>query len=221
MRPTLCLAAAAALAATGCAKPFVYAPRAAAAAGPRVPVEVVVLPFSDGTEDFVERIVPGQERRWNLARKGFVDKIGALPPELWSRALADELAASGRFRSARFAYGAADAGRAAWLVEGTLLKAYGPPGEWALALRARRIGDQRPAWERQVSRTFERWDMSQLHPWLNRAMQEMFEEAGADLARTLAGQPAGATGPASGPAQAPSAGAPPVDETIRKILEEK
>jgi hypothetical protein len=137
MRPTLCLAA---------------------AAGPRVPVEVVVLPFSDGTEDFVE---------------------------------------------------------------GTLLKAYGPPGEWALALRARRIGDQRPAWERQVSRTFERWDMSQLHPWLNRAMQEMFEEAGADLARTLAGQPAGAPGPASGPAPAPPAGAPPVDETIRKILEER
>jgi len=209
MRTTAALAAALALAAAGCASPFRYQPRGAAAPGPRLAVRVVVLPFSDGTEDFVERIVYGKERRWNLAKKGFVDQIGALPPELWSKALAEELDASGRFQRVRFAYGSADLAGEDLAIEGTLLKAYGPPGEWALALRAVRLKDGSEVWARQVSRTFERWNMRQVHPWLNRAMQEMFEEAGADLARTLAGAGAGPAGPA--------AAEEPVESIIRRI----
>lgn len=208
MRTMPALAAALAVAAAGCSSPFRYAPRGAAP-GPRVQARVAVVPFANGTEDFVERIVYGKERRWNLSRKGFADKIGALPPELWSKALADELAASGRFRSARFSYGGADLAGEDYAVEGTLLKAYGPPGEWALALRAVRLRDGRQVWERQVSRTFERWDMSELHPQLNRAMQEMFEEAGADLARTLAAAQPAPAGPAEGPQ--------PVEMLIRRM----
>lgn len=123
--------------------------------------------------------------------------------------LADELAASGRFRAARLAYGDADLAGEDVAVHGVLLKAYGPPGEWALALRAVRLSDGRQVWARQVSRTFERWDMRQVHPWLNRAMQEMFEEAGADLAHTLA---AGQAGPAG-----PAAREQPVETLIRRM----
>jgi len=209
MSSTTLLVALITLAAAGCARPFHYAPRGAVTAGPRVPAKVAVVPFADGTEDFIEKIVYGKERRWNLAKKGFVDQIGALPPELWSKALADELAASGRFRSARFAYGPDDAAADDYVIEGTLLKAYGPPGEWALALRAVRLRDGRQVWAREVSRTFERWDMHQLHPWLNRAMQEMFEEAGLDLARTLARE-------AGGP-PLPAAADEPVEAIMRQI----
>lgn len=211
MRSTTLLAVMVAVSAAGCSRPFLYVPRGAVTAGPRVPAKVAVMPFADGTEDFVERIVYGKERRWNLAKKGFVDKIGALPPELWSKALADELAASGRFRSARFAYATSDLAGEDYAIEGTLLKAYGPPGEWALSLRAVRLKDGRQVWERQVSRTFERWDMHQLHPWLNRAMQEMFEEAGADLARTIDG---GASRPVT-----PASADEPVETLMRRIGE--
>ncbi len=197
MRSMTVLAAVMALSAAGCASPFQYVPRGAVTPGPLVQASVAVLPFADGTEDFIERIVYGKERRWNLAKKGFVDQIGALPPELWSKALADELAASRRFQGVRFAYGSADLAGEGYAIEGTLLKAYGPPGEWALALRAVRVKDGRQVWAREVSRTFERWDMRQVHPWLNHAMQEMFEEAGLDLARTLAREAAGLPGPAA------------------------
>lgn len=196
-----------------CATPFVYRPGGPAAGGPRAPVRLAVVPLADGTGDFVERIVPGKERRWNLARKGFVDKIGALPPALWSRALADELAASGRFRAVRFAYGAADLGDADYVVGGRLLEAYGPPGEWAMELEASRPGDGRVVWRRRVARTFERWDMSELHPRLNQAMREMFDEAGADLARALGDRPADGDGRGV-PAE-------PVQRTIERILEGK
>lgn len=187
MRTTTLLAAMVAVSAAGCSSPFLYAPRGAVTPGPRAAARVAVMPFADGTEDFIERI--GKERRQrNLAKKGFMNQIGALPPELWSKALADELAASGRFRSARFAYGPSDLSGEDYAIEGTLLKAY-TPGEWALALRAVRLRDGRQVWERQVSRTYDAGSFSYagLHPRLNRTMQEMFEEAGADLARTLAG----------------------------------
>lgn len=193
----------------GCtATPFVYHPRTSPAAGPRAPVRVVVLPFANGTEDFVERIVYGKERRFNLSRKGFANVIGAVPPELWARAFAQELDASGRFRSAGFAYGREEAGAADVIVEGTLLKAYGPPGEWALALRATRTAGGGPVWSREVSRTFTRFDMAEIHERLDETMRELFEEAGADLARTLAG-------PATDPGPAPAS---PVEQTIRRVL---
>jgi hypothetical protein len=50
----------------------------------------------------------------------------------------------------------------------------------------------------------------------------MFEEAGSDLARTLAGRPAdGAAAPGGKAGPPPAASGEQVDETIRKILEEK
>lgn len=211
MSSTTLLAAVIALAAAGCASPFRYAPRGAVTPGPRAPARVAVMPFADGTKDFVERIVYGKERRWNLAKKGFMNQMGALPPELWSKALADELAASGRFRSARFAYGPSDLAGEDYAIEGTLLKAYGPPGEWALDLRAVRLSDGRQVWARQVSRTYDAdgFSFSGLHPRLNRTMQEMFEEAGADLARALGG---GGVAPAT-----PAGADEPVETLIRRI----
>ena len=57
-----------------------------------------------------------------------------------------------------------------------------------------------------------------MHEDFRLVLAGMFEEAGADLARNLAG---GASAPGAKTAPGPAAGSEPVDDTIRKILEGK
>lgn len=221
--PALLLACAAA-ASSGCAtRPFVYRPNGPAGVPP-VPVRVAVLPFENGTEDFVE-VIRHERKLWNLSRASYFEVIEALPPERWARDLAADLAASGRFASVRFVYSLAELAGEEVVVEGTLVRAYlmgVGGGEFELALRARATRDGKALWAALLVRTHPRWDASQLHRWAQGDMAEMFAEAGEGLAQALAARPVAGS---AAPGPKPSAGRPaegePVDETIRRILEGK
>lgn len=186
---------------------FVYKPSAPAMGGPKLPVKVAVLPFQDGTEDFTKRgseWSPGT-LMFNLAKSGIGGQITALTPELWAKAFADDTAASGAFRKARFIYSPSELVDEDFYIEGTVKRAYAAvaldkPNEFALGLRALRRADKKPVWEKEVTRA---WDIQKTlydgcgrvqnqcrvdryHADTNRVMQEMFAEARADLAATLA-----------------------------------
>jgi len=231
----------------GCAgnTTFVYKPSAPVLGVRPAPLKLAVLPFADGTEDFTSRggIFDQENFFYNLAKAGYGGVITAIPPELWAKALADEMAASGSFRSVRFIYSRPELIDEDILIEGTVEKAtiagaFGYPNEFTLGLRATRRTNGRPVWEKLVSR---KWVNQQLlydgcgamaiqcmvdrhHSDTNRVMQSIFDEARTDLVRTLAsqsGKPAGKEDfpPVELPAmpKAPES----VDETIEEILKGK
>ncbi|MEW6719519.1 MAG: hypothetical protein AB1346_03625 [Thermodesulfobacteriota bacterium] len=225
------LVAFALLAAAGCAQNtnFVYRPGPAAQGVVVHPAKVAVLPFRDGTEDFTKKgsVLKPETLVYNLAKSGVSGSIDALIPEFWAKSFAEELAASGAFRSVRFVYNASELLDESYFIEGAVLKAYAKggrdvPSEYALDFRASRRADKRQVWEKQVTRS---WKVSpeiykecgtnakcmgeKSRAELNRMMQGMFAEAGEDFARTLAsagGKPASAPTPE------------PVDATIDRIL---
>jgi hypothetical protein len=224
---------------------FAYKPGPTAGGVQGVPVKVAVLPFEDGTEKGAElggRILDSGHYKSNLAQSGISGLVTALTPELWAKAFADDLAASGVFRATRFVYGPSELADEDFIVEGTVEMAYegGPPGRWgefALALRALRRTDRRPVWEKGVQRIVKtRWDLlegcgrldhqcqvDRYHAKINEVMRGLFSEAGADLLEKLAslsGSPAGEDGltPAATPA-------PPAldsaDKEIERILKRR
>ena len=83
---------------------FVYKPNPPAAGAPKLPAKVAVLPFEDGTENFTKRGSTLSDGQYNLAKTGIPGVMTAMPPEFWGKSFADELAASGSFRSVRFVY---------------------------------------------------------------------------------------------------------------------
>lgn len=234
------LALLATLLSTGCARtmPFVYRPVGPAAAAAPVPAKLAVLAFEDATEPYEmkgSRLNP--VGLWfNLARGGIGGVIEPVTAPLWARSFAQEQAASGRFRAVHFRMEAAEVVDEDYVVTGTLTRADVAgepevPSTFELRLAATRRQDGRRAWERTVTRTvlgdkkeYEGCgsDLACMnersHAFLNRVLAGMFEEAGADLARTLSGKPGAAPAPAPGSAPAASE---PVDETIRRILEGK
>jgi hypothetical protein len=215
----------------GCAvnSTFVYKPAGPEAGGSKLPVKVAVLPFKDGTEDFTKR---GSEwnpdtLKFNLAKAGIGGQITPLTPELWAKAFADDMAASGAFRAVRFIYSPTEMVDEEFYIEGTLEKAYAAvalvePNEFALGLRALRRADNRLVWEKKVTRA---WNIQRTlydgcgrvqnqcradrhHADINRVMREMFAEARADLVGTLASNPGGRPGvdglpPAASPGEVP------------------
>lgn len=225
---------------------FVYKPTAPAAAGPKVPVKIAVLPFKDGTENFTrigQPVFTAPVLRYNLAKAGNSDMITALPPEFWSKSLAEELTTSGRFEGVRFLYDKSEQAGEEVFIEGTLTKAdlnlgsSGDPHEFVLALRAIGRADGRTKWEGAYRRAWKFSDriytecggfdfqctIDGQHASINAAMQGIFDEAGADLARALgplAGSGAGAGAkPPGAPSADPVGGS--VDETIESILKGK
>ncbi|MFC1679998.1 hypothetical protein ACFL2T_07300, partial [Elusimicrobiota bacterium] len=68
---------------------------------PQLGGKLVVLPFEDGTEDFVVR--GGKMHGTANITKGGMSALGVtvsfIPPELWARSFADELKGSGAFQS--------------------------------------------------------------------------------------------------------------------------
>lgn len=189
---------------------FVYKPGAPAAGGPKLPLKVAVLPFKDGTEDFTDRgsvfISGGQ---YNVAKAGIAATMTALTPELWAKSFAEDLAASGVFRSVRFIYGPSELVDEDISIEGTLTKAYVGKmfdnfNEFAVSLRALTRSDKRIVWEKEVTR---RWktpgntyagcgmgmqcSVDKFKAEYNKAMQGMFAEARADLVATLSSNPGG------------------------------
>jgi hypothetical protein len=242
----LLVVAAALLLVAGCSgsSKFVYKPAVPRSGGNPIPLRLAVLPFVDGTGDYTVRgsALTPENCTYNLAKAGIWGRIDALTPEQWAKAFADELAASGAWRSVRFVYGSAELADEDYLVEGTLKCADSAhlhlkgQNRFALALRARPKAGRSPAWEKEVSKSWvipstifdgcgmdEQCRADRAHADVNRAMQALFAEAGDDLAVTLSAlagnrAPEGAPTPAgpSGPA-----GRESVDATIEGILKAK
>ncbi len=237
-------ALAALLLGAGCTsvKPFTYRPVAARAALPVAPARLAVLPFEDATEDYVKKggYLEPEALWWNLARGGVPTVFEPVTAPLWAQAFARELDGSGRFRAVRYCVDASELQAEDYVVSGALLKA-DAAGAWMNSSQyefkavATRRGDGRKVWERRVARAvpgkkdYEGCGtfgvsciIDQMHEDLRLVLAGMFEEAGADLARTLAARP-GDGAPASGAkgTPGPDAASEPVDDTIRKILEGK
>ncbi|TRZ97202.1 MAG: hypothetical protein D4R80_07440 [Deltaproteobacteria bacterium] len=186
---------------------FVYKPSSPSAGDAKLPVKIAVLPFKDGTEDFTKR---GSEWNpdtlmFNLVKGGIGGTITALTPDLWAKAFADDMAASGAFRAVRFVYSPSELVDEEFTIQGAVEKAYVVVtllnlNEFALGLRAVRTADNRVVWEKEVARGWKipptvydgcgrvqnQCRADRLHAELNRVMREMFAEARADLVATLA-----------------------------------
>ncbi|HEY5997232.1 MAG TPA: hypothetical protein VIU29_09425 [Candidatus Deferrimicrobiaceae bacterium] len=217
---------------------FVYKPTPIAADVERLPFGIAVLPFADGTEDFVRRgsVFEPESLFFNLAKGGIDGHITALTPELWAKSFAEELAASGRFRSVRFVYARSELADEEFRIDGVLEKmtaaaAFTRENEVAVLVRAVRASDDRAVWEARFER---RWKTSpQLydgcgaldkacmnergHASTNRLMQSILSEAGAALAAklpTLAGRGESPPGTSSDPLPAPGS----AESDIERIL---
>ncbi|MDD5763339.1 MAG: hypothetical protein PHP88_12655 [bacterium] len=221
---------------------FVYKPGAPVVGGSKLPMKIAVLPFKDGTEDFTKRgsVFNPENLVYNIAKTGFGGQMTALTPEVWAKAFADDMAASGAFRAVRFMYSPTEMVDEEIYIEGTLEKAYAAaattsPSEFALRLRALRRADNRLAWEKEVTRVWKttgsiyggcgigQCAIDRYHAALNEVIQGIFAEARADLVATLAGLSGSRAGEGSlPPAASPSAPASESPEqTIDRILKEK
>lgn len=220
---------------------FVYKPGAPAVGGPKLPVKVAVLPFKDGTEDFTDSGSIFSGGQYNLAKAGIAATMTALTPELWAKSFAEELAVSGSFRSARFLYSPSELADEDFFVEGTVKKVYvGKRWEdgnaFALSLRALARSDKRVVWEKEATKEWKtpgnlyagcgmgiQCSVDKFHAEHNKAMQEIFAEARADLAATLASLSASPA--VEGGLPRAASPMPPaqesVEETIEKILKGK
>ena len=221
---------------------FVHKPSAPSAGGAKLPAKIAVLPFKDGTEDFTKRGSTWNPEYlvYNLAKAGIYGQITALTPELWAKAFADDMAASGAFRAVRFVYSPTELTDEEYSIEGTVEKAYAAgattfPSEFALRLRALRRADNRPAWEKEVTRVWKtpgtiyggcgigQCVVGRYHAAINGVMQGMFVEARTDFMAALgysSGDRAGEDGLPRAASPTPTA-PESVEETRAKILNAK
>jgi hypothetical protein len=184
---------------------FVYKPGGPVAGSAKLPVKIAVLPFKDGTENFMDRGSIFSGGQYNMAKAGYTTFMTALTPELWAKSFAEELAVSGSFRSARFLYSPSELADEDFFVEGTLTKAYfgkrfEDGNEFAISLRALTKSEKRVVWEKEVSRAWKnsfilyegcgkmslQCPADRHHADTNRVMREMFTEARTDMVATLA-----------------------------------
>ena len=227
----------------GCAvnSTFVYKPNAPVAGAQKLPVKVAVLPFKDGTEDFTDRGSVFSGGQYNLAKAGVTATITALTPEMWAKSFAEDLATSGGFGAARFVYIPSELSDEDLFIEGTLKKAYAgktfdDTNAFELSLRALTRSDKRLVWEREMSKEWKtpkniysgcgmgiQCSLDKFHGEYNKAMQEIFATARADLMGTLASHP----GSRAGEGSLPPTGSPApqvqesVEGTIERILQGK
>ncbi len=185
---------------------FIYKPVSSVDGGTTLPVKVAVLTFKDGTEDFTSRgsIFDPESLYYNLAKAGIGGQITALTPDLWAKAFADDIAASGVFKSSRFVYSPSELADEEFYIEGTLKKAtisgsWAMPSEFALALRAMQRSDNQLVWEKEVSYSWKNTPalyegcgamsvqcmIDRHHADVNRVMRILFTDARTDLVRTL------------------------------------
>lgn len=218
---------------------FVYKPVGSAEGWTKLPLKLAVLPFKDGTEDFTKRgsVLAPESLFYNMAKAGIGGQMTALTPDLWSKAFADELAASGGFQAVRFVFGSSELADEELAIDGTLEKAiiagaWASSNEFAIRMRAVRRADNRLVWEKEVARSWKNSASSlyegcgpfsiqcmvdRHHADANRVMQGMFAEATADLMGTL-----GATsGSRDGAKERPPAAspAPPSPESAEGEIE--
>lgn len=201
----------------GCSSGFVYQRKQDPAQDvPKVPVKVAVVAFEDGTRDFTSEgnIIGGHV--FNLARTdinglslntGAAFSVSSLPAAKWSKSLAEDMAASGAFRSVKFMYAPSEVTDEEVVVEGALTKAYfttinDKPDEFVLHLQVRRMPDNTVVREGDVGRsavrprgltsgcfTYGGCVIDRIHGYLNGVMQGIFAQVRLDLARALAPPP--------------------------------
>ncbi|MHB1012669.1 MAG: hypothetical protein ACYC37_07185 [Desulfobacteria bacterium] len=220
----------------GCApnSQFVYKPGPPEAGTAKLPVTVAVLPFKDGTEDFTQRGSSSAGGYINIAKAGYRSIITALPPPLWARYLAEDMAASGDFRSVRFAYDTSEISNDEVVIEGTVLKAYHPfmgtdPNLFAVRLDARIGKDGKTFWQKDILRQDAfgagygvgctvslQCAIDARHSHYNKDLREIFLEARQDLIAVLQGG-IGGKDELSGKPSAPET----VNELIGNILRGK
>lgn len=221
----------------GCSSGFVYQRKADPAQdGPKVPVKVAVLAFEDGTRDFTSEGNLFSGSVFNLARTdinglslntGAAFSVSSLPAAQWSRFLAEDMAASGAFRSVKFVFGPSEVTDEEIVVEGALTKAYfttisDKPDEFVLHLKVRRMPDNTVVREGDVGRiavgprgllasclTYGGCVVGRIHEYLNGVMQGIFADVRRDLVRALAPPPAEKPG-------VPGQDSP--EEVIKRIL---
>jgi len=196
-------------------------------------MKAAVVAFEDGTEPFADRGSYVSGYVFNLAKAGInglalnagaAFSVSPLPPELWAKSFAEDLRASGIFRSVAFVFTLSELSDEDLVVEGLLTKAYfhtkrNEPDEFALNLRARRAAGGSPVWEGEIRKTSAKppgvvgilgdYRIDRVHAYLSGVMQGMFAEARGEIVRAVAA-PA-TTEPA------PSLGDSP-EEVIRRIL---
>lgn len=229
----------------GCSadKKFIYKPGAPAEAGPKLPVKIAVVAFSDGTEDFKQRgsVFQAESLALNLAKTGIYGWSNAMTPDFWAKAFADEMSAWGTFQSVRFIYSTSELLDEEFYIEGTVDKAYAVGGwtrlnEYAISLRALQKNQRTPVWTKKVERALksrkELYDAcgrdiecnkDLANSEMNRILQGMFAEAGADLTANLAKQLGikGADAPKKPEEASLPLSAESVDDTIEEILKGK
>lgn len=230
---------------SGCAgnTTFLYKPSAPTIGAQSLPVKVAVLPFKDGTEDFTKRgneLLDQERLMYNLAKAGVGSLTTALTPELWAKALADDMAASGDFQAVTFLYSPAEVKDEDFIIEGVVEKAnysgvWARPNEFALSLRALRRVDTVLIWEKKFIREFKSTHpqappqgcgmspqcmVDRLHADINGVMQSFFAEARTDLVRTLAspGDRSGQFAPLSVASPQALPAGESVDREIERIL---
>ncbi len=221
----------------GCSSGFVYQRKPDPTRdAPKVPVKVAVVAFQDGTEDFTSRgnIIGGH--LFNLARtdiNGFSLNTGAafsvssLPAAQWSKSLAEDLDASGAFRSVKFVFGPSEVTDEEIVVEGSLTKANfttidDKPDEFLLHLKVHRMPGKAVVREGDAGKSGIRPPgltsgcfgyggcvVDRIHGYLNGVMQGIFTDIRRDLVLALAPPPARKP-------DAPGQESP--EEVIRRIL---
>ncbi len=227
--------------AAGCAvnTSFTYKPNPPAAGGAKLPAKVAVLPFTDGTENFTKRGSAFGDGQFNLAKAGISGSMDALTPELWGKAFADDLAASGSFQSARFVFAPSEIRDESYSLDGTLKKVYFAAtfdyaNEILVSFRATRVSDKKVVWEKESGRVWKtprnvyagcgmaiQCMTDKMHGDWNKEMASIFAEARADLVGTLAGLAEGVSASGAAPKAAGQSAGESVDRTIDKILKGK
>jgi len=208
----------------GCSSGLVYQRKPDAVQdGNKVPLKVAVVAFEDRTRNFTNEgnILSGHV--FNLARTDInslslspvpvfsvspLFTVSSLPAANWSKALAEDMAASGAFRSVKFVFGPSEVTDEEIVVEGALTKAYfttinGKPDEFVLHVKVRRMPDNTVLREGDVGKTGVRPGglttscltyggcvVGRINKYLNGIMQGIFEDVRRDLVLVLAPPPA-------------------------------
>lgn len=201
----------------GCSSGFVYQRKANPSGDvPKLPVTVAVVAFRNDTGEYTStgNIVGGHV--FNLARTdingvwlntGAAFSISSLPSEKWAKSLAEDMAASGAFRSVKFLYSLSEVTNEDIVVEGALKKAdfttvKSQPDEFVLHLTVRRMPDNAVVREADVGRSGIRPSdltggcfmyggciIDRIHGYLNGIMQGIFSDVRRDLVLALAPPP--------------------------------
>ncbi len=240
-RVVILLFAAVSVLAAGCSvnSNFVYKPNPPVAGERKLPVKAAVLPFTDGTENFTKRGSMLGDGQFNLAKVGVGGTISAMTPEFWGKSFADELSASGSFRSARFVFSPSELQDEDVVIDGTLKKViYAATFDYAnqllVSFRATRRSDKAVVWEKEIGRVWKtprsvnagcgmgvQCVIDKMHADWNKWMGGVLAEARMDLVTALSALSDGGAGSGAGAITAgPSAGES-VEQTIDKILKSK